>query len=95
MIMTVDGRPILDMQHVSKVYGAGDTAVKALDDVDFQVNAGEVVLVMGPSGAGKTTFLTIAGALLKPTSGSVIVSGSDITKLNEKDLPDVDRKSVV
>ena len=79
------------MSQVTKTYGSGDAAVHALDHVDFDVQAGEVVVVMGPSGAGKTTFLTIAGALLTPTSGTVEISGIDITALGEKDLPAIRR----
>jgi putative ABC transport system ATP-binding protein len=92
--MGTNGHAILEMTNVTKIYGTGDAAVTALDNLTFKVNAGEVVLVMGPSGAGKTTFLTIAGALLKPTSGSVVVSGSEITALDEKDLPDVRREKI-
>jgi putative ABC transport system ATP-binding protein len=92
--MANNGRAILDMQNVTKVYGAGDAAVKALDGVTFQANAGEVTLIMGPSGAGKTTFLTIAGALLKPSSGTVTVSGADISKLGEEELPHVRREKI-
>ena len=82
------------MQAVTKVYGEGDAAVKALDSVDFEARAGEVLVVMGPSGSGKTTFLTIAGALLRPTSGTVEIAGTDITRLGEKELPAVRRKNV-
>jgi len=90
----LDGRLTLRMRSVSKTYGSGDAAVTALDDVDFEAQAGEVVVVMGPSGAGKTTFLTIAGALLRPTSGAVQIAGIDITRLREKDLPAVRREKV-
>ena len=79
---------------MTKVYGAGDAAVTALDSVDFSVHGGEVVMIMGPSGAGKTTFLTIAGALLRPTSGTVEIAGTDITGLQENDLPAVRREKV-
>ncbi len=89
-----NGRVILGMVGVTKVYGSGDAAVTALDNVNFEAHAGEVVVIMGPSGAGKTTFLTIAGALLRPTSGSVSISGTEITKLGEKDLPAVRRQHV-
>jgi len=85
---------VLQMQAVTKVYGAGDAAVAALDSVDFQAQTGEVVVVMGPSGAGKTTFLTIAGALLRPTAGTVEIAGTDITRLREKDLPAIRREKV-
>jgi len=85
---------VLQMQAVTKVYGTGDAAVAALDSVDFQAQTGEVVVVMGPSGAGKTTFLTIAGALLRPTAGTVEIAGTDITRLREKDLPAIRREKV-
>ena len=85
---------ILAMHEVTKIYGSGESAFPALDKVDFDVKAGEVVVVMGPSGAGKTTFLTIAGALLKPTSGHVEISGINITALGEEGLPDVRREHI-
>jgi putative ABC transport system ATP-binding protein len=86
--------PVLEMKNVVKTYGEGDTAVTALKDIDFYANPGEVVLVMGPSGAGKSTFLTIAGALLKPTSGTVTVSGIDLMKAGEDELPDIRRERI-
>lgn len=89
-----DGRVVLKMQAVTKVYGAGDAAETALDSVEFEALAGEVVVIMGPSGAGKTTFLTIAGTLLRPTAGTVEIAGTDITALREKDLPAIRRKNV-
>lgn len=89
-----DRSMVLQMQAVTKVYGTGDAAVAALDSVDFHAQTGEVVVVMGPSGAGKTTFLTIAGALLRPTAGTVEIAGTDITRLREKDLPAIRREKV-
>ena len=89
-----DRSMVLQMQAVTKVYGTGDAAVAALDSVDFQAQTGEVVVIMGPSGAGKTTFLTIAGALLRPTAGTVEIAGTDITRLREKDLPAIRREKV-
>ncbi len=92
--MTLDSPVILGMRGITKVYGSGDAATTALDNIDFEARAGEVVVIMGPSGAGKTTFLTIAGALLRPTAGSVTVSGIEITSLGESGLPDVRREKI-
>lgn len=76
---------ILQLRDVTKVYGAGRTAVRAVDGLSLRVEAGEVVLVMGPSGSGKTTLLLMAGGLLQPTSGSVIIGGDDLGGLPEAD----------
>ncbi|MFQ5885269.1 MAG: ABC transporter ATP-binding protein, partial [Thermoplasmata archaeon] len=77
---------IIELNHLSKVYGSGRTAVKALDDVSLHVVKGEIVAIMGPSGSGKTTLVQIIGALLKPTSGDVIIDGRNIVALSEKEL---------
>lgn len=77
---------VLDVRSLTKVFGAGRAAVSAVDGIDLSVRRGELVLVMGPSGSGKTTLLTLIGGLLRPTSGSVIVEGVDITRLKEARL---------
>lgn len=89
-----DGDVVLEMRALTKVYGRGEAAVRALDAVDLQVRRGEVVIVMGPSGAGKTTLLTIAGALLRPTSGQVIISGVEVTALEEGQLAAVRQEKI-
>ena len=86
--------PILEFQNVTKVYGSGDIAIRALSEVTLSILPREVVLIMGPSGAGKTTFLTIAGALMQPTSGRVLISGTDITALDESKLPRVRQEKI-
>ena len=66
---------VLELRGVSKSYGQGTSAVRALAGVDLSVRAGEMVAVMGPSGSGKSTLLTIAGSLEEPTSWDVLVCG--------------------
>ncbi|WP_295428199.1 ABC transporter ATP-binding protein [uncultured Thiodictyon sp.] len=76
----------LETRGLSMVYGTGDTAVRALDAVDFQVAAGQVMALMGPSGSGKTTLLMILGCLLHPTAGSVWVEGQALAGLSTQAL---------
>jgi len=85
---------ILSLEGVGKVYGSGERAVTALDDVSLEARVGEVVLVMGPSGSGKTTLLTIAGALLRPTRGTVRLCGANVTAMDEAGLASVRRHKV-
>ena len=73
--------PSLILEKVSKIYGQGENAVHALVDVSLDVRAGELVAVVGPSGSGKTTLLAIAGALLQPTSGRVMLNGMPLDGL--------------
>jgi len=72
---------LLEIRHVSRVYGQGAAEVRALHDIDLDVDAGMMVAVMGPSGSGKSTLLTIAGSLEDPSSGEVRVCGQDLTGL--------------
>jgi len=89
-----DERNILRATALTKVFGEGDSQVRAVDGVDLQVCAGEMLLIMGPSGSGKTTLLTMLGGLLRPTSGTIDIDGVDITALKESQLTPVRRKSV-
>ncbi|MBI3747626.1 MAG: ATP-binding cassette domain-containing protein [Chloroflexi bacterium] len=79
----------LDVREVSKRFGDGETAVKAVDSVSLAVEPGEVVLIMGPSGSGKTTLLSMMGALLRPTGGTIHLDGTEISALTEGRLPDI------
>jgi len=79
-------RPALEMQGVRKVYRMGDEEVVALDHATLTLGADETVALLGPSGSGKTTLCSIAGGLLAPTAGSVVVAGQDITGYNAKRL---------
>ena len=85
---------VLNLEGISKVYGSGERAVTALDNVTLEARFGEVVLVMGPSGSGKTTLLTIAGALLRPTSGTVRLCGENVTAMDESGLASVRRGKI-
>ncbi len=80
------GEVILEARGLTKVFGAGGEAVRAVDGVDLTVRRGEIVLIMGPSGSGKTTLLTIIGGLLRPTTGSVRIDRQEITAMKESDL---------
>jgi putative ABC transport system ATP-binding protein len=80
-------RPVVSLRNVSKVYGSGETAVRALHDASLDVLPGELLLVEGPSGSGKTTLVSILGLLLRPTSGAVWVGDRDATALPERALP--------
>jgi putative ABC transport system ATP-binding protein len=84
---------IVELNQVSKVYGAGENAVTALADADLRVHAGELVLIEGPSGSGKTTLLSILGLLLRPTAGQVVVGGRAVSGLPERELPAVRAKT--
>lgn len=75
---------VIELKDVKKVYGKGDAQVVALKDINFKADKGEVVLIMGPSGASKSTFLTIAGSLQKPTSGEVLINDEDISDFSAK-----------
>ncbi|MBU5266570.1 ABC transporter ATP-binding protein [Virgibacillus proomii] len=74
----------LEMKQVNKVFGSGHTEIEALKPTDFSADKNKLIAVIGPSGSGKSTFLTIAGGLQTPTNGNVLINGTDITKLKEK-----------
>lgn len=85
---------ILRIEHLSKIYGKGDTEVRALDDVSFTVPKGQFVAIIGPSGSGKSTLLHILGGVDTPTSGHVYVDGTDITTLDETALAIFRRRQI-
>ena len=85
---------ILEVKNLCKNYGKGDTLVKALDNVSFEVGVGEFVAIVGASGSGKSTLLHILGAVDRPTSGTVIVNGTDVFKQNDNDLAVFRRRKV-
>ena len=78
--------PMIDLQEVFKVYDMGDVDVPALDGVDFQMNRGEFVSLVGDSGSGKSTMLHIVGGLDKPTGGKYYLEGNEVLQLRDREL---------
>ena len=78
--------PYIEFKNVCKEYEMGEIKIKALDNTNFQIEKGELVVIVGPSGAGKTTALNILGGMDTATSGNVIVDGKEVTKLKNKEL---------
>jgi len=85
---------ILKVNNLSKVYGKGDTQIKALDDVNFTVEKGEFVAIVGPSGSGKSTLLHVLGGVDTPSSGQVLVDGTDICTLDQTKLAIFRRRQI-
>jgi putative ABC transport system ATP-binding protein len=85
---------VLELVHVSKLYGEGATEVHALRDVNLGVDAGELVAVMGPSGSGKSTLLTIAGTLEDATRGEVLIEGSPVSSMSPNRRAGLRRRTV-
>jgi putative ABC transport system ATP-binding protein len=79
---------------LKKTNGAGSTSVQALRNINLKINNGDFIAILGSSGSGKTTLLNILGTLDKPTSGKVIVSGKDLSSLNEKAIVDLRRREI-
>ena len=77
---------IVKMEHVTKIYGEGDTRVWGLDDVSLTIDKGEIVAIVGASGSGKSTMLHVMGGVDTPNSGNVIIDGKDITRLSDEEM---------
>lgn len=85
---------ILHVEDLTKIYGSGETAVTALDHVSFSVERGQFVAIIGPSGSGKSTLLHLLGGVDTPTSGRVIIDGTDLSSLDETRLAIFRRRQI-
>lgn len=79
---------LITIQNLTKTFGSGHTAVKAVQDVSLSIEPGDIVLIMGPSGSGKTTLISMIGTLMTPTSGEITTDGVDVTNLSASKLAD-------
>lgn len=92
--MQVAAETVIRLATVSKTYGAGESAVRAVEDLSLELEAGKFYILMGPSGSGKTTLLMLMGCLLRPTAGSVYLFDREVSALSEPELPKVRRERV-
>lgn len=84
----------VELKNVTKKYGSGEVEIKACDGIDFEIEKGEFAVIVGPSGAGKTTVLNIIGGMDSATSGSVIVDGTDISVYSQRQLVNYRREDI-
>ena len=84
----------IEVKDLVKKYKTGDVEINALDNVSFEIEKGEVVVIVGASGAGKTTLLNLIGGMDNPTYGKIIVGGKDISSYNERQLTEYRRNDI-
>ncbi|WP_133015598.1 ABC transporter ATP-binding protein [Clostridium cuniculi] len=85
---------LIEVKNLSKIYGSGEAEVKALKNINLNIEQGEFVAIVGPSGSGKSTLLHLLGGVDKPSSGEVIIKGESIYKLKEKELSILRRRKL-
>ena len=86
--------PLIEFQDIKKEYNIGDMKITAVDNCSFSINKSEFVVILGPSGAGKTTVLNLLGGMDKPSDGSIVVDGNEVHNYKKKDLIDYRRKDI-
>jgi len=90
----MSGYPLIETTDLTKVYGVGDVAVHALRGVSTAVERGEFLAIMGPSGSGKSTLMNILGCLDRPTDGTYVLDGEDVSQLSKNDLAGVRNRKI-
>lgn len=90
----MSAKPIIQTKHLTKIYKTDVVETVALSDVSFQINEGEFVAIMGPSGSGKSTLMHILGALDKPTSGTYILDGENVSELTDDELANIRNRKI-
>ncbi|MBL7208822.1 MAG: ABC transporter ATP-binding protein [Dehalococcoidia bacterium] len=85
---------MINLDKITKVYEIGDVQVTALSGIDYRVEAGEMVSIMGPSGSGKSTLMNLIGCLDRPTSGMYQLDGMDVSRLKDDQLADIRNKKI-
>ena len=85
---------MISLKNISKIYGDDNTKVKALDNINLDIEEGDMIAIMGPSGAGKSTLLNILGCIDVPTSGTYLLDGEDTSNLSSKNLAKIRNKKV-
>lgn len=88
------GKTIIEAKNLTKIFKMGDSEVIAINSISFQINKGELTVILGPSGAGKSTLLNLLGGMDSPTSGDLYIEGENIAKYNRRNLTKYRRNEV-
>ncbi len=85
---------LIETQNLTKIYGSGETALRAIDQINLKVDTGEFVAIMGPSGCGKSTLLHLLGGLDRASQGQVIIDGQDLSRMSDQSLAELRRRRI-